>query len=105
MRYVKQVIALTSDAWTPVAPPVDMDYFSVRCTTGQMKIRTDQNDATTEDVVLQGIQESVMGNNVLGKAYPMLGAPMTQSRFPAGITAFWLQSVSPTGTAIVTWVL
>lgn len=90
--YALRNIPLTDSTWAPIVAPIDCNAFAVR-SPGDIKIRSDPNNAATEDTILSGMQESIM-------------APWEFSghRFPKGSTIACLQSVSGNTTAIVTFV-
>jgi len=55
--YALRNIPLTATEWAPIVCPIDCNAFAVR-SPGDIKIRSDHNNAATEDTILAGMQES-----------------------------------------------
>lgn len=103
-RWVKQRVEVNSDEWTAITPPLDFDYFGLRCDTSALRIRTDKDQASTEDALGQYQQDGVVASYSL-RVFHTISATFLKTRFLAGFPIAWVKSVSPTATVIVTWVL
>lgn len=103
-RWVKQRVEVNNADWTPIVPPLDFDYFGFRCDTSALVYRTAQDDESTEDTVSQYVQDGVIATMIL-RFYRPVGGILIRCRFKAGLPVCYVKSVSPTATAIVTWVL
>jgi len=76
-----RVIHADSTSWSPITCPIYCNTFSIRPEVA-VKIRTDQGDASTEDVIADGVQISFQ----VPHAYP-------GNRFGPGQTIAYVQSV------------
>jgi hypothetical protein len=100
VAYVKKRYAITTTDWTPIVVPIDCNYFGLKNSDGSALIlRTDMNDAGTEDALSPGGQETVTSGPSLGF---LSGG---SARFPQGATALWVKATAGVGPVIVTWVL
>jgi hypothetical protein len=98
--YVKSRFAITIADWTAIVSPVDANYFGLKNSDGSaLTLRTDKNDAGTEDTLAAFGQEGVTSGPNLG--FLSGGLP----RFPQGTTALWVKATAGVGPVIVTWVL
>jgi hypothetical protein len=100
-NYVKKQIAVDTVSWTAVVSPVDCMAVSIKNSVFvDMRIRTDSSDATTQDTISAGSIETVSAprhsSRVQDGGYG--------SRFFAGDTIAYLQVVSGTGPALLTFV-
>ena len=100
-NYVKKQVAVDTVSWTAVAAPVDCMSFSIKnSVAADLKMRTDADDAATQDTIPAGALETILapqhGQRIAdeGKA----------TRFLAGDTVAYLQAASGTGPALVTFV-
>src|SRR5580693_3948910 len=100
-NYVKKQIALDTVSWTAVVAPVDCMAVSIKNSVlVDMRIRTDSGDATTQDTISAGSIETVSApRHSSGVQDGGSG-----SRFYAGDTVAYLQVVSGTGPALLTFV-
>ena len=90
--YAIRHVALDASSWTPVNTPINCNCFAIR-PNADIKIRTDQGDAGTEDAILAGVQQYVLAPWIY-----------TGARFPKGTVFAWLQSSSGPAVAVVTFV-
>jgi hypothetical protein len=98
--YIKSRFAITTTDWTAIVAPIDCNYFALKNADGSALIlRTDMNDAGTEDTLAPGGQETVTSGPNLGF---LSGG---EARFPKGATALWVKAAAGVGPVIVTWVL
>jgi hypothetical protein len=100
-NYVKKQIAIDAVSWTPIVAPIDCMGVGIKNSVSvDLRIRTDSADATTQDTIAAGNQDGIMvsrhGGNPQDGAHAM--------RFMAGDTIAFLQAVSGTGPALVTFV-
>lgn len=100
-NYVKKQIALDTVSWTAVVAPVDCMAVSIKnAALVDMRIRTDSGDATTQDTIFAGSVEII--------AAPRHASGISDggsgTRFYAGDTIAYLQVVSGTGPALLTFV-
>lgn len=104
-RFVKARLMVNEEDWTPVVPPSDMDYLAIRCEDSAIKIRTDPDDANTEDTIPAGIQDGVASSNTSN----YVGHEHARWRVTnsGADVACYLQSPEGAGeqTVIITWVL
>jgi hypothetical protein len=100
-NFVKKQIAVDTVSWTAVVAPVDCMAVSIKNSVFvDMRIRTDSADATTQDTISAGSIEVVSATrHSFGVQDGGSG-----SRFYAGDTIAFLQVVSGTGPALVTFV-
>ncbi len=90
----KKRIDIDSTDWTPIAPLAACNGLALRNTTGvDVKIRTDANDASTEDVLNPGAQEEV-------RATPDHRGPVYA--FSPNVPVFYAQMTVGTGTIVLT---
>jgi hypothetical protein len=98
--YVKSRYAITTTDWTPITAPINANYFGLKNSDGSaLTLRTDKNDAQTEDTLPAWAMEAVTSG--INLPYLTGGAP----RFPTGATAVWVKATAGVGPVIVTWVL
>jgi len=100
-NYVKKQIALDTVSWTAVIAPVDCMGVSIKNSVlVDLRIRTDSADATTQDTISAGSIETVSA--------PRHASGVQDSgsgtRFYTGDTIAYLQVVSGTGPALLTFV-
>ena len=100
-NYVKKQVALDTVSWTPIVAPIDCMGVAIKNSVlVDLRIRTDSGDATTQDLIPAGSVESVLS--------PRHGASLHDgsfgARFCAGDTIAYLQAVSGTGPALMTFV-
>jgi hypothetical protein len=81
-----RAISVDSASWTPVIAPIACNTWSIR-PDAAVKIRTDPNDATTEDTIQQGLQDVLLTH------------PISGTKFPQGTIFAHLQAV--TGSTVV----
>lgn len=100
-NYVKKRIAIDPVSWTPIVAPIDCMGVGIKNTApADMKVRTDSGDANTEDLIPAGNQDGVMVSRYGDTPADARSGP----RFFAGETVAFLQAVSGTGPALVTFV-
>ena len=100
-NYVKKQIALDTVSWTAVVAPVECMGVSIKNSVFvDLRIRTDSADATTQDTISAGSIETVSAPRHSGGVQD--GA--SGSRFYTGDTIAYLQVVSGTGPALLTFV-
>ena len=102
-RWVKARLTVNEEDWTPVVPPSDMDYVALRCDEAAIKIRTDPDDADTEDTLAAGVQDGVASGN----ASNYVGHEHARWRVTnsGSDVACYIQSTDGEQTVVVTWVL
>jgi hypothetical protein len=87
-----EILVLTIDpvSWTPVTVPFDCTNLSVknRDQVNPLRIRTNPNDPTTEDLLGAGMEQS-------------LAIPFHRYRFSQGSQPVFLQATTGTGPAVV----
>jgi hypothetical protein len=100
-NFVKKQIAVDTVSWTAVVAPVDCMALSIKNSVFvDMRIRTDSADATTQDTISAGSIETVSApRHSFGVQDGGSG-----SRFYTGDTIAYLQVVSGTGPALLTFV-
>ena len=105
-RFVKARLTVNESDWTPVVPPSDMDYLAIRCEASAIKIRTDPDDANTEDEIPAGIQDGVASSNTSNYVGHEHARWRRRSAEDVDV-ACYLQSPAGQGeqTVILTWVL
>ncbi len=100
-NYVKKQLTLDTVSWTPIVAPVDCMAVSIKNSVlVDMRIRTDSADATTQDTISAGSIETVSAPRHSFNVQD--GGSGT--RFSAGDTIAYLQVVSGTGPALLTFV-
>lgn len=106
-RYGKKQIEVNADNWTPISIDADCDFFSLRCTTSDLLMRTNVDDASTEDIVSQGTQDGVtVGSGSAAGISTGSGGPyVVGPRFLADSALCFIKSVQPTAIVRLTWVL
>lgn len=98
--YVKSRFAITTADWTAIVAPIDANYFGLKNADGSaLLLRTDMNDALTEDTLPAWGQEGVTSGPNL--SFISRGVP----RFPQGSTVLFVKATAGVGPVIVTWVL
>jgi len=92
--YLKQRITLDDVTWTPIRAAMACSSIIIRNTSLgiDMKLRTDNNDADTEDLLRADVTETITGNFTL--PWP---------RFSKGQIVAYLQAVSGTPVAVITY--
>ncbi len=101
-NYVKKQIAIDSVSWTPIVAPIDCMGIGIKNSAPvDLLIRTDAGDATTQDRIPSGSQDGII---VSRHAYGAAPHAAVGPRFLAGATVAYLQAVSGTGPALVTFV-
>jgi len=100
-NYVKKQLALDTVSWTAVIAPVDCMAVSIKNSVlVDLRIRTDSGDASTQDTISAGSIETVAApRHASGVQDGGFG-----TRFYAGDTIAYLQVVSGTGPAMLTFV-
>jgi hypothetical protein len=100
-NYVKKQITLDTVSWTAVVAPVECMGVSIKNSVSvDMRIRTDSADATTQDTISAGSIETI--STPRHSSGVQDGGSGT--RFYAGDTIAYLQVVSGTGPALLTFV-
>ena len=100
-NFVKKQIALDTVSWSAVVAPVDCMAVSIKNSVSvDLFIRTDSVDATTQDTITAGSIETIAAPRHAGNLLD--GGSGT--RFYAGDTIAYLQVVSGTGPALLTYV-
>lgn len=89
--YRKQRLDIDNVSWTPVMLPFPCRQMTLRCDTADVKIRTEELDADTEDTFVSGVQEVVPLSYKVGSPE---GNPQP---------AAYLQAVSGSPTVIITY--
>lgn len=78
-------IPIDGTGWTPITLPVSCHIFWFRCDDSKIRIRTDSNDAMTEDIIAAGTQFVIpQVTNRQAKMNP---------RFIVGDTICYVQSI------------
>jgi hypothetical protein len=100
-NYVKKQVTLDTVSWTAVIAPFDRMAVSIKnLVFVDIRVRTDSADATTQDTISAGSIETI--------AAPRHASGVQDggsgTRFYAGDTVAYLQVVSGTGPALVTFV-
>ena len=85
-----RVITIDPVSWTPVNVAFDCTNLAVknRDMVNAIRMRTNVNDATTEDLLSPGSEQS-------------LAIPFHRYRFPAGSQPLWLQATAGTGPVVL----
>jgi len=100
-NYVKKQIAIDTVSWTAIVAPIDCMGVGIKNSQSvDLKIRTDATDATTQDTIPAGNQDGIMVSRHAGNQHDGAQGP----RFLAGDAIAYLQAVSGTGPALVTFV-
>jgi hypothetical protein len=100
-NYVKKQIAIDTVSWTPIVAPIDCMGVGIKNSASvDLRIRTDSGDAATQDTIPAGNQDGVIVSRHAGNVQDDSRA----ARFLAGDTIAYLQAVSGTGPALVTFV-
>ena len=89
-----RILTIDPVSWTPVTVPFDCSNLAVknRDTANAVRMRTNASDATTEDLLNGGTEQS-------------LAIPFHRYRFPAGSQPVWLQATAGTGPVVVKFLL
>src|SRR5579864_8714181 len=100
-NFVKKQITVDTVSWTAIVAPFDCMAVSIKNSVlVDLRIRTDSADATTQDTISAGSIETV--------AAPRHASGVQDggsgTRFYAGDTVAYLQVVSGTGPALLTFV-
>lgn len=96
--YQKVRYAINTVTWTPIAPPLNCNYFGMKnLDSADVLLRTDMNDSGTEDLLRVGMQEGV--------EVTMKATQPGWYRFPIGQPVLWAKAVTGTGPIIATWVI
>ena len=84
------VVTIDPVSWTPITVAFDCTSLSVKNadTANAVRIRSNANDATTQDLIAPGAEQS-------------LAIPFHRYRFPAGSQPLWVQATAGTGPVIV----
>lgn len=81
--------------WTPICAWMDCNCFSLRSANKQdLRIRTDQADANTEDLLEGGTQEGLTAPPESGNLYRSM-------RFRSGVAICYVQPVSNVADVVV----
>lgn len=85
-----RILTIDPVSWTAVTVPFDCTCLAVknRDTGNAVRMRTNAADATTEDLLSGGAEQS-------------LAIPFHRYRFPAGSQPVWLQATAGTGPVVV----
>ena len=99
--FQKKRLSLNANSWTSVVAPFDCDYFSVRnLTSGDIWLRTEENDSNSEDIIAPGMQDGVFaaarGSNIRTQK--------KLARFLKNDVICYLRLPSGTGEVITTFV-
>lgn len=100
-NYVKKQLAIDIVSWTPIVAPIDCMGVAIKnSTAADMRTRTDFADPPTQDTIAAGNQDGITvphhGDNPHGAGRGI--------RFLAGETIAFLQGVSGTSPALITYV-
>ena len=100
-NYVKKQLAVDTVSWTAIVAPIDCMGVAIKNSVlVDLRIRTDSADATTQDTISAGSVETI--------SVPRHPAGVQDggsgTRFYAGDTIAFLQAVSGTGPAQLTFV-
>jgi hypothetical protein len=100
-NYVKKQLAVDTVSWTAIVAPIDCMGVAIRNSTlVNLLIRTDSGDAGTEETIAAGSVETIAVPRHAGG----LQDGGSGARFHAGDTIAYLQAVSGTGPAQLTFV-
>lgn len=100
-NYVKKQVTIDTVSWTPVMAPIDCMGVGIKnSVSADLRVRTDSADPATQDTIPAGNQDSIMVSRHAGNVQDDSGP----SRFRAGDTIAFLQALSGTGPALVTFV-
>ncbi len=100
-NYVKKQIAVDAVSWTPIIAPIDCMGVGIKNSVSvDLRVRTDSADPATQDLVPSGNQDGIMVARHSGNVQDDSGP----ARFRAGDTIAYLQALSGTGPALVTFV-
>jgi hypothetical protein len=100
-NYVKKQTSVDTVSWTPIVAPIDCMGVGIKNSVSvDLRIRTDSADPATQDLIPAGNQDGIM--------VPRHGGMPSDVgrgvRFLAGETIAYLQAISGTGPALVTFV-
>ena len=84
------VLSINTTTWTPVTVPFDCTSLAVknRDQTNVVRMRTNATDASTEDLIGPGVEQS-------------LAVPFHRYRFKSGSQPVWLLATSGTGPVVL----
>lgn len=85
-----RVLNIAATGWTPVVVPFDCSSMAIKNTSGtaSVRMRTDAQDANTEDVLGPGVEQT-------------FAVPFHRYRFTANSQPLWLQtSVGPASVVL-----
>ena len=100
-NYVKKQIAIDTVSWTAIVAPIDCMGVGIKNSVFvDMRIRTDSADPLTQDLIPAGNQDGVM----VSKHGDRVNDDARGGRFSAGETIAYLQAISGTGPALITFV-
>src|SRR5882672_3913727 len=100
-NYVKKQLTVDTVSWTAIVAPIDCMGVAIKNSVFvDLRIRTDSTDATTQDTISAGSIETVSATRHSSGVQD--GG--SGSRFYAGDTIAYLQVVSGTGPALLTFV-
>ncbi len=100
-NFVKRQVAVDTVSWTPIVAPIDCMGVGIKNSQWvDLRLRTDAADPATQDLIPAGNQDGILvsrhGTNPQDGAHAM--------RFLAGDTIAYLQAISGTGPALLTFV-
>ena len=100
-NFVKKQLTVDTVSWTAIVAPIDCNGVGIKNSAlVDLRIRTDSADATTQDTIAAGSIETISAPRH-SSAIQDGGSGM---RFYAGDTIAYLQAVSGTGPALLTFV-
>ena len=100
-NYVKKQLTVDTVSWTAIVAPIDCMGVAIKnLALVDLRIRTDSADATTQDTISAGSIETIAAPRRTSNVQDS-GSGM---RFYAGDTIAYLQAVSGTGPALLTFV-
>jgi len=100
-NFVKKQLTVDTVSWTAIVAPIDCNGVGIKNSElVDLLIRTDAADATTQDTISAGSIETISAPRHSGGVQDG-GSGM---RFYAGDTIAYLQAISGTGPALLTFV-
>lgn len=101
MAYCKSRTPINTETWTPILAPMACSYFALKNADGSaVWLRTDKNDAGTEDTLPANGQETIAAAAPPDSLIAGPGKP----RFQAGATVVWVKATAGVGPMVGTWV-
>ena len=100
-NYVKKQIAVDTVSWTAIVAPIDCMGVGIKnSVSADLRIRTDSADPNTQDLIPAGNQDGIL----VARHGAQVQDEGRAARFSAGETIAYLQALSGTGPALVTFV-